>query len=331
MVSRSRARHRAARSVPGLRALAPVVALLAALMFAVVPPLRSLAERSPALVGAALGSSSHSAIPVPSAARVASGPRPASAVDPGPGSLTRSAAPSTATPAATAATADGADYRVVGLGDSVPAAGACGCTSYVSLVGGAAARARGRTASVANLAVGGLTTAGLVEQLADPAVQAKLSDADLVIITIGANDFDPGVLATPACRPLTVLPCYQDVLRAQRGRLASVLTEVDRLAAARPRTVLITGYWNVFLDGAVAREQGDDYVQGSTTLTLAENALISSVGSGLGAVYVDLYTPFRGADGTTDDTSLLMADADHPNQAGHDLIARTLLAALGGP
>ena len=44
--------------------------------------------------------------------------------------------------------------------------------------------------------------------------------------------------------------------------------------------------------------------------------------------YVDIYTPFKGADGSTDDTALLADDGDHPNAAGHQLIATALLAAL---
>ena len=44
-----------------------------------------------------------------------------------------------------------------------------------------------------------------------------------------------------------------------------------------------------------------------------------------GVRYVDLYGPFE--DSGRNVTSLMSNDGDHPDAAGHDLIARTLLAA----
>ena len=44
-----------------------------------------------------------------------------------------------------------------------------------------------------------------------------------------------------------------------------------------------------------------------------------------GAHYVDLFRPFEQSG--RDVTSLMAPDGDHPNAAGHELIARTLLDA----
>ena len=216
---------------------------------------------------------------------------------------------------------------VVALGDSVPAAGGCDCTSYASLVGQQLARRRRTQPQVRNLAVGGLTTSGLGAQLQRSDVQDALATADVVLITVGANDFDPDPLTTPACRPASVLPCYQPTLASQRVWLADVLTRVDALTAHQHASVLVTGYWNVFLDGAVGQAQGQAYVDASNSLTVAENAQIAAVTAAHGDRYVDIYTPFKG-DGDTDDTSLLAADGDHPNQSGHDAIARAVVDAL---
>lgn len=218
-------------------------------------------------------------------------------------------------------------FRVVGLGDSVPAGTACGCTSYIALVGQQVAVRAGRSAVVSNLAQPGLTTAGLTTQLQDSAVRGKLAVADLIIVTIGANDFDQRLLTESDCRPVTGLSCYQDAIGTQRTLLSAVLAQIAALRASSTVTVLVTGYWNVFLDGQVGAAQGSDYVAGSNALTLAENALIASLATGYGDTYVDLYTPFKG-DGTRDDTDLLAADGDHPNAAGHALIARVLLDAV---
>jgi lysophospholipase L1-like esterase len=217
---------------------------------------------------------------------------------------------------------DDSPYRVVGLGDSVPAGSACGCTSYVSLVAAQAASERSRTADVSNLARPGLTSAGLQAQIGDRTVRAELAAADLVIVTIGANDFDESRLASSDCPAAS---CYQDTLAAQRTTLSAILGEVSALHPGGDAAVLVTGYWNVFRDGQVGRDRGSAYVRASDDLTVADNALIAAVATAQGDTYVDIYTPFKGGD----DTGLLAGDGDHPNAAGHALIARTLLQALG--
>ena len=240
----------------------------------------------------------------------------------------RSSATSSRKAAATStASAAPQPYRVVGLGDSVPAGTNCGCTSYVVRIGQQAARQHGRPAAVTNLAQPGLTTAGLAAQLRRPAVRSAIADADLVIITIGANDFDPDLLTASDCQPATALSCYQSVLATQRSLLSSVLAQVNALQTRSGGRILVTGYWNVFRDGQVGRDQGAAYVEGGNALTRADNALIASVSAAHGDTYVDIYTPFKG-DGSKDDTALLASDGDHPNAAGHALIARTLLGAL---
>src|SRR5262249_28293965 len=161
-----------------------------------------------------------------------------------------------------------------------------------SLVAQEEAAREGTTAAVSNLAQGGLTTAGLLDQLTDTAVRRELTAADLVIITIGANDFDAGSVTDDSCAA-PALDCFQATLDQQKAQLDDVLEKVGTSA-----TVLITGYWNVFLDGAVAAERGDDYVRNSVALTEAENAQIAAAAQARGATYVDLFAPFKGADGT---------------------------------
>jgi lysophospholipase L1-like esterase len=218
-------------------------------------------------------------------------------------------------------------YRVVGLGDSVPAGTACGCTPYVSLTGRGEAARRGTTAEIADLAQPGLTTDGLLAQLGDASVRRRIAAADLVVITIGANDFDTDDVASASCRG-PALTCFQPTLKRQQGRLGQAFERVETLLGGRSATVLVTGYWNVFLDGDVAAARGTDYVRNSVALTRAENAQISAAAQRAGATYVDLFTPFKGPSGTKNDTSLLAGDGDHPDAAGHRRIARALEAAL---
>ena len=237
------------------------------------------------------------------------------------------AAPS-ADPASDAATAAGATAplarHVVGLGDSVPAGSACACTDYVNLLAGRL----GEKVTSTNLAVPGQTTSGLLDQLSSSAdVRSALADADVVIVTVGANDVeatDPSDCDSSDDGP----QCYS-------GELTTLTQNLDRVAAAvaaqatRPGArILLTGYWNVFLDGTAAKAKGADYVRVADAVTREVNNRISSAAAAHGAVFVDLFTPFRGADGSKDCTDLLAADGDHPDAAGHALIANALLAAL---
>jgi lysophospholipase L1-like esterase len=218
-------------------------------------------------------------------------------------------------------------YRVVGLGDSVPAGSACDCTSYVSLVGRHQAARLGTTAKVSNLAEGGLTTPDLLDQLEKSPVRAEVAAADLVVVTVGANDFDTGAVASDSCRG-PGLHCFRSTLEEQRSRLDDVFRKVEGLLGREDATVLVTGYWNVFLDGEVAARRGTRYVRNSIALTRAENDQIAGAARRSGATYVDIFTPFKGESGTRDDTSLLADDGDHPDAAGHRRIAEALESAL---
>ena len=109
--------------------------------------------------------------------------------------------------------------------------------------------------------------------------------------------------------------------------LATDLARIKALGSAGQR-VEVTTYWNVFEDGDVAdRQRGAGFADWSDGVTVAANRAICATTRTFGDTCVDLYAPFLSADGTRNPTPLLSSDGDHPNAAGHDLIARTLLAA----
>jgi lysophospholipase L1-like esterase len=212
--------------------------------------------------------------------------------------------------------------QVVGLGDSVPAGSACACTDYVNLL----ARRLGAGVASTNLAVPGQTSSGLIDQLSSRQVRAALASADVVVVTIGANDVEA---TDPSdCDSGDGPRCYSRELATLEANLDRVATAVAALTTRPGAEVVLTGYWNVFLDGAVAKARGADYVRVADAVTREVNDRIRSAAAGHGEVFVDLFTAFRGADGSKDCTALLAADGDHPDAAGHALIARTLLAAL---
>ena len=216
--------------------------------------------------------------------------------------------------------------HVVVLGDSVPAGDGCSCTSYATLFAKKLGSVKGGPVTVTNAAQGGLTTSGLRGQLGDRAVERALRTATVVAVTIGANDFDESLAGDPACAPETSAHCYGGTLGSFAAELATVLRRVHALTPAGT-PVLVTGYWNVFLDGAVGATQGRRYTRTADALTRSVNSTIARSASAYGDVYVDDYGPFH-ARTVQSLTALLAADGDHPSQAGHRLLADLLLAAL---
>jgi lysophospholipase L1-like esterase len=216
---------------------------------------------------------------------------------------------------------------VLGLGDSVPAATGCSCPSFVVQLGQGLAQSEGTSVAVDNEAVSGLTSAGLLQQVRQRAGQPRADR--LTVITIGANDFDASKLSTPGCRAGDGLSCYQAALASMGTRVDAILAALTG-GPAPHGPILVTGYWNVFLDGAVGAARGGAYTRDSDALTRAVNALLQSVAGRHAVTYVDLYGPFK-MTGDADDTTLLAPDGDHPSAAGHALIASVLRRALLPP
>ena len=212
---------------------------------------------------------------------------------------------------------------VEGLGDSVPAAAGCSCTSYITLLASALGRVQGISVAAANEAQDGQTSLGLVTQVRREGTRATTDR--LTVVTIGANDFDEGRLSGPGCTSEEDLACYQGQLASLGANVAELLAMLA--PAGQPHgPIVITGYWNVFLDGDVGASQGGPYVRDSDTLTRAVNQVLSDAGQRAGVAYLDLYTPFHTQSGGV--TPLLAPDGDHPSAQGHALITALLTAAV---
>jgi lysophospholipase L1-like esterase len=235
---------------------------------------------------------------------------------------TRARATTSALPLPTERAAAAARWSIVGLGDSVTAATACGCQGFISLYG-AQLHAQTHVATVThNLGVPGQTSAGLLAQLlGDPGARSAVADGDIVVVTVGANDFD---FAADSCANAA---CYSSALTALRSNMTKILSAIQRLRRHHSTLVLVTDYWEVWKDGAVGRSLGTQYMTVGDTLTHRVNSVIEQASAGAGARLVDLYVPFHGAQGTDDDTTLLAPDGDHPSAAGHAVIASALIQA----
>jgi len=149
-----------------------------------------------------------------------------------------------------------------------------------------------------------------------------------VLVTIGANDLVPLESKQPADCPAT---CYARVIDNVGHNVELIVDAARATRPDHPPTVLVTDYWNVFQDGDVGTaENGSAFQSWSDTLTRAESTRVCAAARQAGATCVSLYAPFKGG-GSINPTSLLAADGDHPNAAGHQLIASTLLAATPRP
>ncbi len=158
------------------------------------------------------------------AGAASAGPSPsASSAQAGSGGRTPAASPSQASaqkPGQAPATRAPIDLlavrRIVALGDSVTAGDGCDCDAFPDLVATALSERSGHSVAAVNDGQSGQTAHDLAAALdptgGDPELRADLAGADLVLVTIGANDIatvepDPQVLtseqvAGAAARPI---------------------------------------------------------------------------------------------------------------------------------
>lgn len=215
-------------------------------------------------------------------------------------------------------------WKVTALGDSVTAGTACDCVPFVDVYAKLTERATGTRVTSRNLGVPGQTAPELVASLASDAdVANAVAKSDIVLVTTGANDLsgDLDKWTAGGC-PIS---CFQQQMPGIQADVAAIVARIRALRAGRPTEILVTNYWNVFRDGDVAAGLGADYGVISHDATRLANAAICGGARSAGASCVDLYAPFKG-DGSTNPTALLADDGDHPDAAGHRVIAKALAA-----
>jgi acyl-CoA thioesterase I len=230
---------------------------------------------------------------------------------------------STAAPAPTATTAKG--VVVVGFGNSVPSGTACSCTNFVSAYAAMVGAGSNTRATVDNDAVSGSTSADVVNLLTKSSVQNQLRAATTVLIMTGANDyndaFDQVSLGAPAAET------YAPVATAVQDNVTTIIDTIHSLNAGAH--VVVLDYWAAMEDGAVAAKDYDaTAMAASLASTASVNDALAAATKAAKATYVSTLTAFKGPNGTNDDTGLLASDGDHPDAAGHQLIARTIYAVL---
>jgi acyl-CoA thioesterase-1 len=200
---------------------------------------------------------------------------------------------------------------VVAFGDSVPAGSACDCVPFPDLY---AARLNGGARAI-DLAADGYTSADVLAQLRSGDVEDCLRHATTVLIMVGANDAADGFPGAGAAG-------YAEIADRTAANVTEAVREIHQVGgAALP--VVVLGYWNVVQDGDAAEFGPGEDVEAAIATDDTNRALEAAAEAG-GAAFVPTYPLFKGADGRSDPTGLLAADGDHPNAAGHDVIAAAI-------
>lgn len=211
--------------------------------------------------------------------------------------------------------------RIVALGDSVARGTGSADHAYPELVGNLAEQTTNYPIEVTNMAVNGWTSWTLRWEIQNSAAMRwHLSRAQAVLVTIGAND----LLSLAATRKVTGWDPAPDWLVGHS--ITSVHRCLRDLRRRVPGAVIcVTGYWNVFRDGAA--EPNEQTRQWSRDVTDDYNDRLNEVSLAHGAHFVDLATSFRPTPHATS-AGVLDDDGEHPNQLGHHLIALNVAAAL---
>ena len=267
-------------------------------------------------------------------------PSPTAEPPPGPTTALASGAATAGDPGGTGATGAARATRsagssvpkgpltLVGLGDSVPSAETCGCSGYVEQTGSRLGQLTHRSWVVHNDANGGWTTADVAGDLSSSPTRDHLASADLVLVEVGANDFNLDRVEDSSCFPAAGSACWSSTVAGLRDGLTQIIQAVRSIDHRPDLRIALLGYWNITVDGSVGRALGESYVLGSDALTRLVNDTIQQVATTTGSVYVDAYSPLKGPTGTRDPTADLLLDGDHPNADGHALLAGAVVDQL---
>jgi len=213
-------------------------------------------------------------------------------------------------------------WSVVALGDSVPRGTNCDCEPYPPLTAATFAKRTDHAVEATNDSVAGATTSSVLGQLAKRGVIRHLRTAHVVEIEIGAND----VAYSQSCG--TKAACYAPRVPGIQKNLAAIVSRVHGLTTRHHALIVLVDYWSVWLGGKYAAAKGNAYVAAAEEMTDQVNTVIKSTAAATGSSYVDLRAAFKGPDYRYDETHYLSNDGDHPNEAGHERIAKATEAVV---
>jgi lysophospholipase L1-like esterase len=227
-----------------------------------------------------------------------------------------------------------ATWHLVALGDSISAAKNCpGCVTFVDRYASAVALRAGVTVVRSNWSIPGLSSGRLLDMVVhEPSLRSRIAGADIITVTIGVNDlpWTPGpdeCKATPRDGQVDWSRITTTCLRKTAARYATelnrILDEIDLLRDGRTTVLRLTGEYDDWIGRpGVPKAALETVASGVRLFDLAERRAADAHG----AAYADLLHTFNGPRGRDDAAPYLEpSHGVHPNQRGHDLIARVLV------
>jgi lysophospholipase L1-like esterase len=192
-----------------------------------------------------------------------------------------------------------------------------------------ASAALGKPVTVENLATNdGLTSRTLMHRVqGDDGHRAALAEANLITITVGANDWQG------PCDWSNHVFCLAAGQKDVEANLATVLDEIKMIREGEPTAVRVTTYYDWYIGdpnapsiwGLPATDENATLLHADyAKALLAFNAGICDVATTHGAVCVDLLPVFNGRGDKQDAEGLLGEDHLHPSKAGQDRIAQAI-------
>ena len=226
-------------------------------------------------------------------------------------------------------------WHLVALGDSIPfGQHFCGnCATFDDLYAAHLRSNAHANVTVENLSQDTEITSGDLRREitgADAAMRSAVAQANIVTVSVGHND-TPWNSFTDPCDghggyPNADWGLYRSACVAKTaahyGRnLASVLAAITALRAGKPTLVLVTNDYNDIIGDPAVPRSADPAV---SHVVDAFARTTCSIAANYHAVCIDTYHAFNGPTGRGDATGLLEGDHTHPNESGHQLIARLL-------
>lgn len=228
----------------------------------------------------------------------------------------------------------GSTWRLVAIGDSISAGKNCpGCVTFVDRYAAAVALRAGVTVVRSNWSIPGLSSGRMLDMVVhDPSLRSDIARADIITVTIGVNDlpWTPGpdeCKATPREGQVDwskiTLACLRRTAARYATELDRILDEIDHLRNGKPTLLRLTGEYDYWIGRpGVSPQALATVARGVRLFDLAERRAAAAHG----ATYADLLHRFNGPSGRGDAAPYLEpSHGVHPNQRGHDVIARVLL------
>jgi acyl-CoA thioesterase I len=214
---------------------------------------------------------------------------------------------------------------VVAFGDSVPYAAHCGCPGFVGEYAALAGSNVGLTPTVHNFSVPGSVSEDVLDKLTHRRVRRALRDATTVLIMTGANDFTAPF--SEVRDGASESDEYPPAAARVQTNVTAAIQQVQRLNPLAH--IVVLDYWAAMKDGAVARREYSPVAQqAAQDATVAVNDALAAAVAATHVTYVSTLVAFKGPDGSKDPTDLLAPDGDHPDAAGHQVIAQALVDVL---